>query len=75
MMNTAPAIELWTSEDAATFLRCDRRHFNARIKPLPGFPRPRTLPSLVDGRVTRSRPLWIAAEVRAWAAENLVESE
>lgn len=64
-------LELWNSDDVADFLRCARGHFNARIKPLPTFPRPRTLPVMMGGRLTRSRPLWVAAEVRAWAVENL----
>lgn len=64
-------MELWTSDDTAAFLRCAPRYFNASIKPLPGFPRPRTLPVMVRGKLTRSRPLWLADEVRGWAAENL----
>lgn len=60
-------IELWNSDDCATFLRCSRRQFMERIRPVPSFPKPLYLPT-TEGS---SRPLWHADDVRAWAVANL----
>lgn len=71
----AADMELWNSEDVARFLKRDAEYFNRRIKPLPGFPRPRTMPVLIGGRVARSRPVWLADEVKEWTQSNLVVVE
>lgn len=60
-------LELWNSDDCATFLRCSRRQFMERIRPVPTFPHPKYLPT-IEGS---SRPLWHAADVRAWAVAHL----
>lgn len=60
-------MELWNSNDCAQFFRCTVKHFTDRIKPVPSFPRPRTLPTAFG----RSRPYWLPQEVREWAEKHL----
>ena len=60
--DTTGELAYWNSTDCAAFLRCTRRHFIERIKPLYSFPHARYLMRL-DGTV--SRPLWLDKKVQA----------
>ena len=56
--------ELWTSKDAAAYLRYSVKNFCDRIMPLPGFPKPIRLPSIKGGR---GQPRWEPEAIKQWA--------
>ena len=66
-------LEWWSSDDVAAYLRCEAEHVNRCIKVHPEFPSAYTMPMVHrGGNPGRTRPLWKAAEVKAWAESHAV---
>ena len=57
-------IQLWTTDDIASYLKVAQKSVIQRYASLPGFPKRIEIPT-AEGRITH--PRWKAADVIRWA--------